>query len=201
MCNNYEARRNYREFVNALEKTRYPLLHPAPGAAPNLEPQPNVRPTDVTTVIRAHEDGASSELLSLKWGFSPPRPKAGPVINFRSEGRKFGAGRCVAPASAFFEYTGAKYPKTRWRVTLAGESWFGLGGWTRPGEQGFTLLTCAPGPDIATVHDRQMVVIRPADFGAWLDPETDPAPFMQPLPAGSLSIERDAPAAPAGALL
>ena len=32
------------------------------------------------------------------------------------------------------------------------------------------MLTCPPGPDIAPYHDRQVVVLGPADWARWLDP-------------------------------
>ena len=51
------------------------------------------------------------ELVQLRWGFPPARPKGAPVVNFRSEGRRFPKGRCLIPASHFFEFTGAKPPK------------------------------------------------------------------------------------------
>ena len=53
------------------------------------------------------------------------------------------------PASHFFEFTGAKSPKTKWKFTKAGEDWFCIGLW-RPMPQGgeaFTLLTTAPFAD------------------------------------------------------
>ncbi|MBN8900192.1 MAG: SOS response-associated peptidase family protein, partial [Rhodospirillales bacterium] len=71
------------------------------------------------------------------------------------------------PASHFYEFTGAKPPKSKWRFTKAGEDWFCFAGLWRPatGEtpEAFTLLTTAPGPDVAPIHDRQMVVLERAD--------------------------------------
>jgi putative SOS response-associated peptidase YedK len=61
--------------------------------------------------------GEGVELVQLRWGFPPARPKAAPVINFRSEGRRFPKGRCLIPASHFFEFTGARPPKSKWKFT------------------------------------------------------------------------------------
>ena len=56
----------------------------------------------------------------------------------------------------------------------------------------FTLLTCAPGPDIAPVHDRQVVILSPADWKAWLGaPAPDPR-LLAPLPAGRIKVEQAA---------
>jgi SOS response associated peptidase (SRAP) len=57
-------------------------------------------------------------------------------------------------------------------------------------EEAFTLLTTEPGPDVAPIHDQQMVVLDSADWLAWFDlarPESD---LMRPLPGGSLAVEQ-----------
>lgn len=44
----------------------------------------------------------------------PPSGRGGPVFNFKSEGRRFDkSNRCLISASAFFEFTGKKYPKAK----------------------------------------------------------------------------------------
>ena len=191
MCNLFGNRVSYREYVEGFAQAGFALVSPVPHDAPNLEPRDEIRPTDPAPVVRPAEGGV--ELVQLKWGFKPARPKAPPVINFRSEGRRFGRGRCLLPASFFFEFTGTKYPKTRWRFTKADEDWFCIAGLQRPAEDGWpesvTMLTAAPGPDVAPYHDRQIVILHRRDWAAWLDPEADPAPLLQPLPAGSLTVE------------
>ncbi len=108
------------------------------------------------------------ELVQLQWGFAPGRPKAPPVINFRSEGRRFPKGRCLVPASHFFEFTGKRSPKSKWKFTKTGDEWFCFAGIWRPENgdvpEAFTLLTTAPGPDVAPIHDRQMVVLERRDW-------------------------------------
>ncbi|HEX8232471.1 MAG TPA: SOS response-associated peptidase [Caulobacteraceae bacterium] len=202
MCNSYAATLGYREYVEAFSHTRFPLRWPAPHAAPNLEPRDPVRPTDPAPIIRAREDGV--ELAQLKWGFRPPAPKRPPVINFRSEGRRFGSNRCLIPASHFYEYTGEKYPKTRWKLTLNGEPWLCFAGLWRPAEgdwpESFTMLTTGPGPDIAPYHDRQPVVLARKDWITWLDPAADTAGLLRPMEAGMLLVVQDS-APPAGALI
>jgi putative SOS response-associated peptidase YedK len=97
-------------------------------------------------VFRRQEHGV--EMVQLRWGFPPARSKGAPVINFRSEGRRFPKGRCLIPASHFFEFTGTKPSKSKWQFRKAGEEWFCFAGLWRPMPDGagdaFTILTTEP---------------------------------------------------------
>jgi putative SOS response-associated peptidase YedK len=190
VCNDYGNRIPYSAYVEAFSEIRIPLKFPT--AAPNLEPRDDIWPTETAPVLRRREDGV--ELAQLRWGFAPGRPKAPPVINFRSEGRRFPKGRCLVPASHFFEFTGKRSPKSKWKFTKAGEDWFCFAGLWRPANgdmpEAFTLLTTAPGPDVAPIHDRQMVVLERRDWAAWLDLTRPEAELLRPLPAGSLQVEQ-----------
>ena len=190
MCNDFGNRIPYSEYVEAFSDTRLPLR--VADAIPNLQPRDDIWPTDPAPVLRLTDGGL--ELAQLRWGFAPGRPKAGPVINFRSEGRRFGNGRCLVPASHFFEFTGTKTPKSKWRFTKTGEDWFCFAGLWRPATgdvpEAFTLLTTAPGPDVAPIHDRQMVVLERADWLAWLELSRPEADLLRALPAGSLRVEQ-----------
>jgi putative SOS response-associated peptidase YedK len=202
MCNLFENTVSFAELVEAFGQYRAPILRPGPQAAPNWPPLNAVRPTDFTPVVRAFEDGA--EVSRMRWGFAPERPKAGPVTNFRAEGRRFGngedRGRCLVPASAFFEFTGRAYPKTRWRFTEASQPWLCLAGLWRRREAAegpdtrFTLLTTAPGPDMASYHDRQVVVLARERWSDWLTGVGDETQMLQPGPAGHLAVTCDTPA-------
>jgi putative SOS response-associated peptidase YedK len=145
MCNDFGNRIPYDEYLRAFSEIRVPLRFPT--APPNLEPRDDIWPTEPAPVVRRREDGI--ELVQLRWGFPPARPKGAPFINFRSEGRRFPKGRCLIPASHFFEFTGAKAPKSKWKFTKAGEDWFCFAGLWRPVEgagDAFTLLTTEPDP-------------------------------------------------------
>ena len=190
MCNDFGNRAPYDEYLHAFSQIKAPIRFPA--AAPNLEPRADIWPTDPAPVIRRRDDGV--ELVQMRWGFPPARPKAPPVINFRSEKRRFPVGRCLVPASHFFEFTGTKSPKTKWKITKAGEDWFCFAGLWRPMLDGtgvaFTILTTEPGPDVLPIHNRQVVVLDHADWLAWLDLTRPEAAVLRPLPAGSLVVER-----------
>ena len=191
MCNDYGNRVPYSAYVEVLGLIGLPVV--APEAAPNLEPRDDIWPTEPAPVLRRQNEGV--EIAQVRWGFAPGRPKAGPVINFRSEGRRFASsGRCLVPASHFYEFTGTRSPKAKWKFTKADEDWFCFAGLWRPADgeapEAFTLLTTAPGPDVAPIHDRQMVVLERNDWAAWLDLTRPEAELLRPLPAGSLRVER-----------
>ncbi len=190
MCNDFGNHVPYSAYVEGFRGIKLPLI--TGGAIPNLEPRDNIWPTEIAPVIRRHVEGV--ELAQFRWGFAPGRLKAPPVINFRTEGRRFPNGRCLVPASHFFEFTGTKSPKSKWRFTKTGEDWFCFAGLWRPATddtpEAFTLLTTAPGPDVAPIHDRQMVVLERADWAAWLALLRPEAELLKPLPPGSLRVEQ-----------
>jgi len=190
MCNDFGNHIPYSDYPAAFSQTRIPVKWPS--AAPSLEPREDIWPTDPVPVIRRMED-ATNEFTIMRWGLSPARATGPPVINFRSEGRRFPVGRCLVPASHFFEFAGAKSPKTKWKFTKAGEDWFCFAGLWRPMPQGgeaFTLLTTDPGPDVAPIHDRQVVILDQSDWSAWLEQTGNEADLLRALPAGSLDAEQ-----------
>jgi putative SOS response-associated peptidase YedK len=187
MCNEFRFKQSLDRLADEFSQLRLPL-HWA-GGAPNLEPRDSIRPTDPAPIIVGSPQGA--ELKQLRWGFvQPGRP---PVINFRSEGRRFPVGRCLIPTDGFYEFTGSKYPKSKWLFTptegsdlFAGEL-FCIAGLVR--DERFTMLTCEPGPDIAPYHNRQVALLPKSQWAAWLGP-ADAQPPIGPLPAGSLKVEQ-----------
>ncbi|CCV05754.1 conserved hypothetical protein [Mesorhizobium metallidurans STM 2683] len=152
----------------------------------------DIRIKDPAPVMRGADDAI--ELASMTFGFPPTGPKGGPVFNFRSEGRQFGnSKRCLIPASAFFEFTGTKYPKAKHRFTLNGSPFMAVAGLWREAVGNkpptFTMLTTDPGPDVVPYHNRQVVVLQPENWAAWINLTKPEAELLRPLPAGSLSVE------------
>lgn len=83
--------------------------------------------------------------------------------------------------------------KSKWAFTLAGHDWFAIAGIWRSDPQvgeAWAMLTCPPAADLAPYHDRQVVVLSPADCARWLDPATPAADLCQPLPPGSLIAQQ-----------
>jgi putative SOS response-associated peptidase YedK len=104
VCNDFGNHIPYSAYLEAFSETRIPARFPT--AAPNLQPRDDIWPTETAPVIRRTDDVI--EFVQLRWGLPPARPKGAPIINFRSEGRRFPKGRCLVPALHFFEFTGTK---------------------------------------------------------------------------------------------
>jgi Uncharacterized conserved protein len=52
------------------------------------------------------------------------------------------------------------------------------------------MLTTQPGPDVAPYHDRQVVVLRPPDWSAWLNLRRPEAELLRPLEPGALEVKQ-----------
>jgi putative SOS response-associated peptidase YedK len=185
MCNEYEFQTQWEEYVELMAALELGI--PATQGPADLPRLASIRIGDTAPVMRPAGNGV--ELAPMRFGFPAPRPKAGPVFNFRSEGRSFrDSNRGLIPATGFFEFTGAKYPKTKHRFWMEGVSLFAIAGIWRDGDKGpaFTMLTTEPGPDVAPIHDRQIVALPPQDWAAWLYLTKLESELLRPTPAGSL---------------
>lgn len=192
MCNDYGLTHPITRINQRFRVVQMPLIFPG-DALPNLEPREDIRPTDPAPVVRARSDGAA-EWVTMRWGFPPSAPKRPPVINFRADGRTFTSGRCLIPASHFFEFTGEKAPKSKWKFTMPdGEPFCIAGLWRDSGpdaSERFTMLTIPPGPDVGVFHDRQIVPLGPKHWGDWLNPDVPSAEVLTHGPHGTLVVEQ-----------
>ncbi|HEX8256227.1 MAG TPA: SOS response-associated peptidase [Allosphingosinicella sp.] len=196
MCNEQRRRVALGQIRDDFSQLRIPLRFPE--GMPNLAPLDSIRITDMNAIVRASGEGGA-ELVQRRWSWLGPGGK--PVYNFRSEGRDFGSGRCLIVADGFYEFTAPAAPadgspkpklKDKWLFTKTGEDWFCIAGlWRATAEVGeaYTMLTLAPGPDVAPYHSRQVAVLERADWARWLDPAEPAADILRPLPAGSLQVE------------
>ena len=124
MCNDYERQIRWEQYRDAMQAAGLGI--PVGEGANDLPPADDVRINDVAPVMRAA--GNVIELAPMKFSF-PPAGRGGPVFNFKSEGRRFdNSNRCLIPASAFFEFTGKKYPKAKHRFTLCGAPFLAIAG-------------------------------------------------------------------------
>lgn len=200
MCGRYSTtgRFSWREIHDAL--SGYGAVRTPPI---NLEPNDDVRPTTSQLVARFSDGGWV--LSRLRWGLVPFWRNGKPLkdtakgagdgfklttFNARVETcagastfrEAYRRRRCIVPASAWFEWTGAPGSKTKHTFRRADEGliWF-AGLWdtvTTPDAgaiDSFTILTGPSAGLLADFHDRAPVILEPAEFLTWLDPTNDPA--------------------------
>ncbi len=187
MCNNYRL-------IERVPAEELFADLAAPEGMPNFEPREDIRITDRAPILRLGRSG-TVELVQRRWSW--PGPGGRPVYNFRSEGREFRHGRCLILADGFYEFTPHTDPRSKRKhkrlFTLKGSPWFAIAGLWRDDPhvgEAFTMLTCAPGPDVAPYHSRSIVVLPPAQCGRWLEPATAERDILRPPPAGSLAVEQ-----------
>lgn len=185
---------------------------------PSVEARYNIAPTQDVPVCRQPGPGATRQIDLLRWGLVPfwaDDLKIGNrMINARSETASskpayrtaFKRRRCLVPATGFFEWkkeNGGKQPYLFRREDGAPFAFAGLWEHWSDDETGevaetFTILTCAANELVAPVHKRMPVVLRPDDFGFWLDPSNDDVAALDELagpwpPAGfeAYPVSRD----------
>ncbi|MGI8710891.1 MAG: SOS response-associated peptidase [Acidimicrobiales bacterium] len=164
-----------------------------PPAEATLEPSFNVAPTDDVYVILA--DGGVRRVAAHHWGLVPlwaASPAMGnKMINARAEGLAdknafkdaFRKRRCLVPADGFYEWRKRPGEKTKQPfyihradgepIAFAGlwEEWKGH---DRSGDQRLrsaSIITTTPNELMATIHDRMPVILPPAAWDQWLDPD------------------------------
>jgi len=189
MCNDYEQHARWAEYCKIMKSLELGI--PGHQSERDLPEADDIRINDVGPVIRAGPNGF--ELVPMTFSFPPGRPGGAPVFNFRSDGRHFDkSNRCLVPASAFFEFTGKKYPKAKHRFALKRSPITAIAAISREGQgnqpPSFAMLTTAPGPDVAPYHNRQVVVLSPEDWAAWIYLTKPEADLLKPLPEGSLDV-------------
>jgi putative SOS response-associated peptidase YedK len=195
MCNLYTQTRAVEAVRQAVRALQMPIRFPE--GIPNLSPR-DICITDPAPILRrSTEEPDSYDVVVRRWSW--PGPGGKPVYNFRSEGREFGSGRCLIIADGFYEFTAPADPKAkrkdRWLFTSPDDGMLGIAGLVRSTPdvgEAFTMLTTEPGPDVAPYHNRQVAVLPPGDWKAWLDGSVAARGLLKPLPEGTLTVRHSA---------
>lgn len=131
-----------------------------------------IRPTNLAPVITV-----GGAVAMRPWGLSVSW-QSQPLINARSETladkptfKPLLGQRCLVPASAYFEWRKDGKLKIKTRIHPANDNLFAMAGLIGDGR--FTIVTCAPSPSIAHIHDRMPVIISPDAEARWLDGRID----------------------------
>jgi len=151
-------------------------------------------PTDMVAIVT--REGAQNFIDGAKWGFNNQYGNR-PLINARGETvyekktfrSMFEHGRCIIPATAFFEWR--KNPdgsKTKMQISIKDQPAFGMAGLYRAehDEAGSTIMRCAiittsANQAMATIHDRMPVILPSHITRLWLDNTIDDIPMLKDL--------------------
>jgi len=153
---------------------------------PNFPPRHNIAPTQPIPVVIIENDTRHFRLM--RWGLIPawvkdPR-KITLLINARSETvqekpafkNAMKRRRCLVPADGYYEWQAASSRKRPFFIHRRDGSPFGFAAlaetWIGPnGEELDTvaIITAPASADLAVLHHRVPVTMRPADFERWLD--------------------------------
>ncbi|MCL7937134.1 MAG: SOS response-associated peptidase [marine benthic group bacterium] len=176
-------------------------LDPVPDFEPRYNIAPTQQVAAVRSLFRAqHEetrsergerDGETREFAKLRWGLVPhwakePDLKGRTLINARSETvaerpsfrDSFRFRRCLVVADGFYEWQPAGARKQPYWIRLDTEAPFAFAGlwdaWTDGSEmiESCTILTTEANEALRPIHDRMPVILDPASYDAWIDPET-----------------------------
>ncbi len=170
-------------------------------------PRFNICPTNQVAVVTAN---GHRRLRSMRWGLIPEwytSPTDGPlIINARSDtvARKpafrdaIRNRRCILPASGFYEWS-AGPGKTRlpWYITRTDGAPMAFGAlYTMRGDMGtVATVTLDGGPNMTGIHDREPLILDPADWPLWLgEAGHGAALLMKPTAPGVLRSYRVDPA-------
>ncbi len=167
---------------------------------PPLPPRYNIAPTTPVAVVRAAAGGGGRELAMLRWGLVPSWAKdlaiGNRLINARAETvaqkpsfrAAIRARRCLVAASGYYEWRSegeGKQPYHIRRADGAPLAFAGLWETWQNAEHGTvescTIITTEAAGAPAEIHHRMPVMLDPADFDGWLDPEQTRAEKAMPL--------------------
>ena len=172
-------------------------------------PSYNVAPQSWQPVVRLDRETGERELTVMRWGLVPFWSKDGKAgfntINAKAETittsglyrEAMKRRRCLVPADWFYEWKKMD-AKTKQPYAIAmknGELFAFAGLWERWAnkESGqaletYTIITTDPNELMSklAIHDRMPVILKPGDYGRWLepgDPQRPPIDLLRPLDA------------------
>ena len=167
MCGRFEVKTASKKL-----KERFKLKLAPPAAAMGEQ-----FPTNRILTIDAEQGLSRGRLLG--WGISVDWTDK-PLINARAETltqkatfRPLLNRRCLIPATAYYEWQkGEDGKKHKMRLHPTDQEIFAMAGLVGADGDSVTIVTCAPSPEIADIHDRMPVILRPDLEAAWIDPKT-----------------------------
>lgn len=211
MCNAFRLKTPINQIETDLRRLGLPPLF-ANGATPNDWPEIEMtRPTNVLPAFRPADvsnPSAGLVLTQKRWWMVPffhrgetkawkamcTNARAESVATSRTFKGPFERRRALIPADGYYEWTGEKGDKIRWLFERPDGDWWSFAGiWDRAETaegmlESFAIITTEAGPDSASIHNRQPVILEKGDFARWLDLSADVTDLLTPSPSGSLVV-------------
>jgi putative SOS response-associated peptidase YedK len=197
MCGRFTQAYTWRELVEL-----YGLTQPAP----NLQPHYNIAPTDTVDVAAVHD--GKHELAPMRWGLIPwwwkkPLKELPSTFNARAETvaakpmfrDAFLRGRCVIPASGYYEWEPTPTGKQPYYITSAVGGVLSFAGlrsdWHNPETDervaSCTIIVTAANDLTRGIHDRMPVLLAERDVEPWLSGAAG-AELLRPAPNDTLRL-------------
>ncbi|MBX7164944.1 MAG: SOS response-associated peptidase [Pirellulales bacterium] len=188
MCGRFTLRQPPRQLA----------IHFGIDEPPALRPRYNIAPTQDVAIVRLAPDG-HRELVELRWGLVPSwsqDPTIGSrMINARGETlaekpsfrAAFKERRCLIPADGFYEWLKVDKQKQPQFIHLPDDEPFAFAGlweaWrgSDPPLETCTIVTTEANSRLRGLHERMPVILDPADYAAWLDPQLRDPQRLMPL--------------------
>ncbi len=146
-------------------------------------------PTELIAVVT---ENSPRTLEPMRWGLIPSWAKdlfiGQKMLNARSETiaekpafrTAFSKRRCIIPADGFYEWHTEGKKKDRYYIKLTTNALFAFAGlweeWIdQKGEplRSCTIVTCAPNPLMAAIHNRMPAILSREDEDTWLNKESN----------------------------
>ncbi|HVP93855.1 MAG TPA: SOS response-associated peptidase [Methanoregulaceae archaeon] len=170
-------------------------------------PRYNIAPSENVPVV--FDEGANRKVLMMRWGLIPSwtkRPGQGPnPINARAEGLSdnnlyrdlIARGRCLVPATGFYEWRTEGAKKTPFYISKKDKSLFTMAGlydtWKDPDGnevRSFTVVTTIPNELVAPLHDRMPAILSSEGEENWAGRRDDITGIINdllvPYPSGQM---------------
>jgi putative SOS response-associated peptidase YedK len=174
------------------------------GLMPDITPRYNIAPSTKILIVRQEpERGRVADLY--RWGLIPGWAKDPAIGNKLANARAetvaekpsfrsaFRRGRCLIPASGFYEWKTVAGRKQPYYVRPADSDLFAFAGLTERwnGPEGpvhsCAIITTDANERMREIHNRMPVILAPEDHAAWLDPgnqaTTQLKALLKPCPA------------------
>jgi putative SOS response-associated peptidase YedK len=156
----------------------------------NYQPDYNIPPGQKILNVVQLEDGGNKAVY-LHWGLIPSWSKdrgiGNRLINARAETlaekpsfrAAYRKRRCLIPATGFYEWHRTESGKQPYHIHYPDNRLFAFAGlwehWENETETVYscTIVTTSANAEIASIHDRMPVIIRPEQYLDWLDKKSE----------------------------